>query len=461
MNRRLLLAALLAAAWMGSCASAPPVATQGGLEGPSTLPPVIFVHGNGDSAALWTTTVWRFESNGWPRERLHAVEFPYPLARDDDRLPQAGRSSTEDQRQFLAAEIARVLAASGARQVVLMGNSRGGNAIRNVIQGGGAGTVSHAILGGTPNHGVWADAALRPGNEFNGAGPFLAGLNARKGTNGDEVTPGPKWLTIRSDNNDKFAQPDGVWIGSKGTPTHVTFDGPALKGALNVVLPGRDHRETAYHGEAFAAAFRFITGREPATTEPVPEARVTLAGQVSGFTAAGPSNLPLFGARVQVYAVDASNGARRGAALADTTVGDDGHWGPAVTDASTPLEFAISAPGYAITHIYRSPFPRSSAIVNLRPERLADADRDAAAVVSFTRPRAYFGLPRDTVIFDGKSPPPGIPTGVAGVASSKLKLADANRLVVAEFHSGTISERVVGWAWPARDGHVSVLELHY
>ena len=42
-----------------------------------------------------------------------------------------------------------------------MGNSRGGNAIRNYIQnGGGEQAVSHAILGGTPNHGVWADQGL-------------------------------------------------------------------------------------------------------------------------------------------------------------------------------------------------------------------------------------------------------------------------------------------------------------
>jgi triacylglycerol lipase len=42
--------------------------------------------------------------------------------------------------------------------VVLIGNSRGGNAIRNYIQNGGGATsaVSHAILGGTPNHGVWS-----------------------------------------------------------------------------------------------------------------------------------------------------------------------------------------------------------------------------------------------------------------------------------------------------------------
>src|SRR6185369_3848721 len=31
------------------------------------------------------------------------------------------------------------------------------------------------------------------------------------GSAGDEVTPGVAWMTIRSDNNDKYAQPDGVW----------------------------------------------------------------------------------------------------------------------------------------------------------------------------------------------------------------------------------------------------------
>jgi triacylglycerol lipase len=42
------------------------------------LPPIVFVHGNGDTAALWQTTVWRFETNGWPRERLHAIDVPLP-----------------------------------------------------------------------------------------------------------------------------------------------------------------------------------------------------------------------------------------------------------------------------------------------------------------------------------------------------------------------------------------------
>lgn len=459
LNRRGLLAALARigalplALLLSSCASPPPAPSK---------PPIVFVHGNGDYAATWTTTLWRFESNGWPRERLHAVDFPLPLARDDDGKPQEGRSSSTEQREHLAAEVQRVLAATGARQVVLVGNSRGGNVIRNYIQnGGGDKTVSHAILGGTPNHGVWADPAFRPGNEFNGAGPFLTALNAPKGPNGDEVTPGPRWMTLRSDNNDKFAQPDGVWIGARGRPTNVTADGPALKGAQNVVLPGRDHREVSYHAEAFAATYQFITGQAPATLSITPESSVTLDGKVSGFGTGGPTNLPLVGAKVQVYAVDPGTGARRGAALVDKTIGTDGRWGPLVTTPGTRLEFVVSAPGHATTHIYRPPFPRSSALVHLRAERWVEADKAAASVVTLTRPRGYFGLPRDSISFDGQQPAPGIPPGVAGVSTSKLRLQVApGRPVVAHYRSGAIEEHIVGTAWPAREQRVVLLELH-
>ena len=454
------LAPLLGAVLLAACATPP-----AGTGGSEAQPPIVFVHGNGDTAALWTTTLWRWQSNGWPRERLHAVDFPYPSARTDDSKPQEGRNSSDDQMRHLAAEVDKVLAATGAVKVVLMGNSRGGNAIRHYIaHGGGTAKVSHAILGGTPNHGVWANPGFQPNSEFNGAGPFLRALNAPKGPNGDEVTPGVKWMTLRSDNNDKYAQPDGVWIGAKGTPTNVTFDGPALKGAENLVLPGRDHREVSFHPEAFAAAYRFVTGRAPATTSAmhlVPEARVTLSGKVSGWGPGGPTNLPLVGAKLSVYAVDAGTGARRGAALVDQTIGADGRWGPLQTDSATPLEFVLEAPGQAIAHIYRSPFARSSDIVHLRPERaIAEADQDAAALVTFVRPRAYFGLPRDTVQLDGQ-PAAGIPPGVAGVASSKLKLTTGvGRPVVGEFRSDVISERIVGATWPANAGHVTVLELH-
>jgi pimeloyl-ACP methyl ester carboxylesterase len=431
------------------------------------VPPIVFVHGNGDSAALWTTTLWRWQSSGWPTERLHAVDFAYPNSRDDDTVPQEGRSSTEDATQALAAEVEQVLGATGARRVVLMGNSRGGNAIRSVIAyAGGAAKVSHAILGGTPNHGVWADPAFRPNNEFNGAGPFLSRLNNPRGPGGDEITPGPRWMTLRSDDNDKYAQPDGLWIGAPGRPTHITSEGPALRGATNVVLPSRDHREVSFHPEAFAAAFRFVTGRSPTATSPLyitPEAVVTLSGKLTGVTAAGPTNLPALGGRVAVHAVDPASGERRGAPLFDGPIGADGTWGPVRTDSRTPLEFVVQATGFAVAHVYRSAFPRSSNIVHFRPERLADADKGSAAVVTFTRPRGYFGQPRDTVVLDG-APAPGIPPGVAGVASSKRRYETLEppegRTVVGEFRAGVLSERVVGRLWPARENHLTVLELH-
>jgi triacylglycerol lipase len=458
LSRRLLLSSLGAATALAlaGCAATP---------GAGAPPPIVFVHGNGDSAALWHTTVWRFESNGWPRDRLHAIDLPYPLARDDDGKPQPGRTSTAEHMAFLKAEVERVLQATGARQVVLVGNSRGGNAIRNyIVNGGGAERVSHAVLGGTPNHGVWAVPGRNEGSEFSGTGPFLTGLNAPKNAAGDEVVGPVQWMTIRSDSNDKFAQPHGAWIGAKDLATNVTFAGPELKGARNVVIPRIDHRETSYSVAAFDATYRFITGRAPTTLAITPEARVQLGGKVVGLGLAPldprsgnyTNNLPLPGAQVEVYATDPASGERRGPAAYRTTVGTDGRWGPFDAQSGTPYEFVVSAPGYATAHIYRSAFPRSSTLVNLRAERIADADKEAGAIVTLTRPRGYFDPGRDTMSFDGQSPPPGALPG-AGVSSSRIKPAAAERPVVGEFNG----ERIAGRLWPAAQGHVTVLELHY
>jgi len=454
-RRSLLLGAAIAASLaLAGCA------TQS--SGMAEAPPIVFVHGNGDTAALWQTTAWRFESNGWPRERLYAIDVPYPLSRDDDAKPQPGRTSAAEHMAYLKAEVDKVLKATGARQVVLMGNSRGGNAIRNYIyNGGGDKTVSHAILGGTPNHGVWATPGFREGNEFSGTGPFLTALNAPKNAAGDEVSGPVKWMTIRSDNNDKFAQPDGLWIGQKGTPTNVTAAGPELKGATNVVIPGIDHRETSYSPAAFEATYRFITGKAPVRTGIAAEKSVVLNGKITGLgvdstdakTGNFSNNLPLPGAQLEVYATDPVTGARTGGALLKKTVGTDGLWGPLATQPGVPHEFVISAPGYATTHIYRSGFPRSSELIHLRPERIADADKAADAIVSLTRPRGYLDPARDQMLLDGAAPV-GVPAG-AGVASAKVKPAGGQRTIAAEFNG----ERVVGQTWPATQRHVVMLEI--
>jgi hypothetical protein len=231
-------------------------------------------------------------------------------------------------------------------------------------------------------------------------------------------------------------------------------------------VPNIDHRETSFGPDAFAAAFEFITGCKPTTTGFTPEARVVLDGQVSGMginndpaTGAFANNLPLAGATVEVHATHPATGERLGEVRHRKTVGADGRWGPFTADGRARYEFVVSAPGYSTLHIYRQPFPRSSSVVNLRADRLLDADRSAGSVVSFFRPRGYFGLPRDRIVFDGQDPAPGIPAGVAGLAVSKIKLPSPSgpqRPVVASFNG----QQMVGRNWPASENRLVLIELH-
>jgi pimeloyl-ACP methyl ester carboxylesterase len=264
----------------GSLAALAASQVRGALAQPpaDAIPPIIFVHGNGDHAALWITTLWRFESNGYPRDRLVAFNFTDPLARSDDAVPQPDRSSTEDQLRELTAAIDATLMRTGAERVALIGNSRGGYPIRNFIQNGGAPKVSHAILCGVPNHGVF-DWEANPGNEFNGRALFLKHLNAGE----SDVVPDTAFLTLRSDGNDKYAQPDGRFVGKPGVPTGINFAGPELRGATNLVLGLLDHRETAFHPRAFVEMYKFILGHEPERPSIAAEPQPVLDGLVTGL----------------------------------------------------------------------------------------------------------------------------------------------------------------------------------
>ena len=116
----------------------------------------------------------------------------------------------------------------------------------------------------------------------------------------------------------------------------------------------------------------------------------------------------------------------------------------------------IGAPGYATTHIYRSPFPRSSSVVNLAPDRLENADKDVLSLVGLDRTVGYFGVPRDRISLDGVSPPAGIPSGIPSANYFLQKITDATgRAVTLEFNG----ERIVGRAWPVAESHVVRLEL--
>jgi pimeloyl-ACP methyl ester carboxylesterase len=454
LSRRTLLKGSGTLPWLAGNFAPLAFAQTGAPVGGSDFPPILFVHGNGDHAALWITTLWRMESNGVPRERMFAINFTDPLARSDDKVEQPNRSSTEDQRRELTEAIKDLKARTGASRVALVGNSRGGYSTRNVIKNGGGADVSHAVLCGVPNHGIY-DWDENPGSEFNGRAPFLRGLNAGE----SEVVAGTAFLTLRSDGNDKFAQGDGRFVGKPGVPTGITSDGPALKDATNLVLGAIDHRETAFHPRAFREIYKFIAGREPSRIEIVPEAEVKLSGLVTGTPGGAQTNRPVSGATVEIYRVSADTGGRAGGPVHASQTGADGRWGPANVDPSWYLEMVLTSPGSPITHFYRSPFPRSSELVHLRAARpLGPADAGAGAVVLMSRPRGYFGLPRDVVLLDGKEPAdvkPGVPTD--SLSTLRLPAAEAGRAVVALFNG----ERIVARAWPTSENRIAVAELTY
>jgi triacylglycerol lipase len=430
----------------------------GPLPADAPHPPILFVHGAFGNQSLWMTTVWRFESNGWPRDRLFAMDVTHPRPRNDDAKPQAGRIGAADHAAQLALEVARIRGVTGADKVVVVANSRGGLALRDYVKNGaGAMTVSHAVMGGTPNHGLWR-GDFAPGHESHAEGPYMRALNAPQGSDGLEVTPGVAFMTLRSDGLDKFTQPDGRWIGQPQLKTGVLHDAPALKGAENVVLAGADHFEISYGEEAFRHTYRFITGRSPARADVRSESAIVLDGRVTGLLEDGtPTNLPIANAKVEVFRVSAQTGERLEGPLHTKVVATDGRWGPWSTNPESSHEFVVTAPGYAITHIFRSPFPRSSNLVLLRPARLATNDSSASSVVVMQRPRGFLALGRDRMSLDGKDPP-GIGPGIPGENSSTLRLRESTMRSVAAEVNG---ERIVVRTWPVSDNHLVRAEFHY
>jgi triacylglycerol lipase len=416
-------------------------------------PPVVFVHGNGDSSALWINNIWRFEANGYKRTQLFAIDFPYPNARRDDSKPEPFRSSSEDQMRELSAFVAQVIKTTRRRKVALVGSSRGGNAIRSYLKnGGGAEFVSHAVLCGTPNKGIVISDTLLVGSEFNGAFPFLQDLNAGP----DDLIPGVEMMAIRSDKNDKYSQPDARFVGAPGKPTGVSYDASELRGAKNIVLDGLDHREVAFHKLAFAAMYEHIAGKPPASMFIAQEPLPVLNGKATGMVEGVYTNLAVAGAEVELFEVDAKTGERKSAvAVHRKTTGEDGVWGPFIGRSDAYYEFVLRMPGQPTTHTYRSPFLRSSDVVHLRPQPFVKADEGAGAVVIMSRPRGYFGVGRDKFTLDGKVPP-GINEGVPGTSMGRLAFdAAPTRTVIAVFNNEIIPTRT----WPAKDGHIVVAEF--
>ncbi|MCD1644043.1 hydrolase [Aurantimonas coralicida] len=376
--------AALTTALCGIVAGGPSVAAATPDE---AVPPIVFVHGDSDSAAFWMPVLWRFESNGVPAERLFAVDIDHPAARLDDKVAQENRSSTEDAARAVAATVDRALAEAGADKVAIVGHSRGCQSARNYVKNfGGAARTATMVLAGCVHHGVYVNPEERTGSEYNGAGAFLTALNTPPA-----IPEGIPTTILRSDRFDLYAQPNGRFLGLPEQETGVSYDAPELDGAPTVVLDGADHRETASSPEALIAMYTAITGKPPARLEITPEERPQIGGEISGFANGAPTNRPLAGATLDIFAVDARTGERLGDAVFSQTVGEDGRYGPFRAAPDAAYEFVIAAKGYPLTRIYRAPFPRSTTLAHLRLYPAPDLSAPGE-IVGMMRPRGYFGI---------------------------------------------------------------------
>ena len=192
---------------------------------------------------------------------------------------------------------------------------------------------------------------------------------------------------------DKYAQADGRFVGKPGTPTGVTAEGPALKGATNLVLGAVDHRETAFSPRAFREIYKFIAGREPDRIAIAPETEVRLSGLVTGTPGGVQTNRPVAGASVEVYRVSADTGERIGGA--DPHLANRRRRTLGTGEGRSLLVSRDGAHLGRLDHHAFLPFAVSALLRHRASSRRAPAGtggRRRRRVVLMSRPRGYFGF---------------------------------------------------------------------
>ncbi|MFO0744236.1 MAG: hypothetical protein U1F43_00990 [Myxococcota bacterium] len=299
--------------------SAAALAVGCGDDGGSTTPacdaslrPVIFAHGFLAASDTWSSQVARFEQNGMCADHLAVFDW--------NTLAPDGAEAQLD------AAIDRLLAATGASQVDLVGHSAGGGlGYRYLADPVHAAKVAHY-------------AHLASSAETAPAGP-----------DGDAAHAVPT-LAVRS-TGDTIAESAEV------------------PGAENVVLTGADHYEVATSPETFTALWKAFEGADPTTTTVSIDRHPTLAGKALTLG----ENAPVPGWTVEVWRLESAGGKRLGAAPeASFTVAADGAWGPFAAASGARYELFLHAPAGTApdearpVHYYIEPVTHSDALLYLR-----------------------------------------------------------------------------------------------
>src|SRR5919201_6508006 len=271
------------------------MAKQGPTLDPSTVHPMVFVHGGTGSGGQFESQKLRFTENGYPDDYVRAFEYDSSFTVETEADVQARLDSFINQ----------VKQETGRNQVDLLGHSLGTR-------------VSQTYLTSSPAHAA-----------------NVAHYVNIDGAQADSPPGGVPTLAI--------------WAG-RGTP------GRSIGGATNVTVPNQTHVQSATSPESFDAMFRFFTGQAPQTTDIVPEhGKIAIAGRALLF----PQNVGVpAGTKLTIWRVKDSNGQRIAHPVATPALASDGSWGPDQVQSGKRYEFVLEQQGQS-HHFFYEPFRRS------------------------------------------------------------------------------------------------------
>lgn len=328
------LVVLVSAATVGLSLTNAGAGRRSAVGGPAATRPVIFVHGFFGSGAQFETQGLRFTSNGYPSNLVSLLDYDslFSVESRDDVFVRLDR------------RIAELLSRGPADKVDLLGHSLGTGLMQQYLNStpARAAKVAHYVnLDG-------AAAGSPPGGV-----PTLA-----------------------------------IW--GRGSPNR------KIVGASNVYLTNQTHVQMVSSAETFEEIYSFFTGKEPTTTDVVPEGHgsVRLAGRALLF----PQNAGVENGTLEIYEVSATTGTRLDAQPEATyPLTGTGQFGPFTAARDRNYEFAIVRDGVATHHLYYEPFVRSDFWIRLLAspptggigDLVEQSDRHAALTI--VRYKEWFG----------------------------------------------------------------------
>ena len=140
----------------------------------------------------------------------------------------------------------------------------------------------------------------------------------------------------------------------------------ATNGGVTAKMPDhQDHVMVCTSDEAFEAIYTFFNnGEKPKTMKIEPQAEPIVSGYVKSYI----NNVPLPGAKVEVWEVAKETGKRaKDKPLITLTASDGGKWGPFRAKPGQYYEFVVHEKQLAHPrHVYREPFIRNDQLVYFR-----------------------------------------------------------------------------------------------